>query len=309
MSALDYLLGAHIKADELRRFARQRGIDSDAVEATYASTSRRAWAASLTESGIPDDELSSFIVSNFVWGTRSIYDFPIQEETSWDDLTDRLARVEAARGDVVEGHASSGGSSTPQIAMVRQFSEDLLLVVTDEFAIELLDQMEPGLERVQTPRWTACALSRRPSSWRLEVHADYSQAIEVAQAVAMSAGYRFVLPDEHQVTLDLHHLNALADALDARVIRRRVTTHQEATGARKVTVEKSPLVADVREAAVYEDLGDDIDDADEDRLDVPWEGETYPLVLSRRGSFWFQAHTPRGLIDAVLAAAETVVGL
>ncbi|MQC25693.1 MAG: hypothetical protein DWG78_01985 [Chloroflexi bacterium] len=258
---------------------------------------------------MPVSELDAFILQNFVWGTNSVYDFPINEELTWDDVVARLEVVREARGDIFNAYASFSPSSTPQIALVRRVTDDLYLLVTDQFGVELRGQLEPGLERVQVPRWTTCILSRRPSSWRLEVHADYVRSVEVAATVAFASHLTFTLPGERQLLLSLDDLNSLADALGASIVRRRVTTQQEPTGARKVTIEKSPLVGDVRESSLYGDISDDIDDADEDRFEVPYQGESYPLVISRHGGFWFQSHAPRGLIDAVLGTAEGIVGI
>jgi hypothetical protein len=133
--------------------------------------------------------------------------------------------------------------------------------------------------------------------------------LALAEALGRQMGLQFVIGGAHQLFLGMDEVNGLATALDAQIVKRKASTHQENTGVRKLTVEKSAGVDDIRVSPMYIGLLDDIDEGDEDTLVLTHGGSEYSLLVTRRGSFWFRSHTPRELIDAVLGTAEGIFGL
>lgn len=241
-------------------------------------------------------------------GRRATFDFPLDGEIEWAELQERARSSPAQRGDVVNGQAQRALAEFPQLALMRRFSPNLFVMVTDQLVPEYVDRIEPGVEQFGVPTWTLCVISRRPSSWRLEVHSSYVRAQEVATGVAQSLGLRFTLAGPRQVCLLRSQVDTLVDALEGSLVRRRVTTYEDQTGARKVEIEKGADLSDVREGSLYADLEAVIDEADQDLMTIPFAGQTHSLQISRRGSFWFRGHTPRELIDVVLGEAERIVG-
>lgn len=306
MSAIEHLLTGHIAAVDLRGLAIASGVSAEDVESEYDTTRTQGWAAAYVKAaGVEGAWLAAS--ERIKWGNRALYDFPIGDELTWSGLQSSLEPLVAARGDVFTDQAYAGLSTEPQVAFCRQLSDEIFVIIVDEIEEEHLPQLGIGMETHQVPRWTLCSLTTR-GSWRLETYGDHEQSKRIAGALAQQLSL-FVIGAPHNVRLDLDQVNSLADSLGGEIHARQVITHQDGTGIRKLRGEAGSAFRDIRDAPFYPQIEEVADEADSDIIWIPRDGKTYTLQVSRDGSFWFRAFTPRELIDDVLRRAEEIFGI
>lgn len=309
MSAIEYLLANHVPSDESRALALASGVNPQQVEEQYGLARAPGWVAEYVDR-VGIEAAWSETRERLRWGRHALYDFPIAEEISIARLRTALRTVGVARGDVFAAQAVRDLQTEPQVALVRQLNQQIIVVVADEGVHEFLPKLTIGMESRLTPKWTFCALSRRAGSWRLEVYGDFGQSQRVAEAVAAQIGASFVLAAPFSLRLDLAQIEELADEFGALIKVRSVIPHQDQTGLRKIEAEAGSAIDDIRNASFYaEQVTGVTDQLDYDVLHIPLNGTEYTLRISRHGSFWFRAFTPRGLIDDVLRCAERLAGV